>query len=417
MSMVLKNIGSIVGFSSGSYATNTIYLKDGRICAESDVQQGDAPRIVDCGGLTLMPGFVDLHGSLPTVAKDSEAAVRGGFTTVVQTVGAHHAPHDISSYLSTKQQFEHAKCSVVVPGALTCGLEGERLSEMGRMAQAGAQIMSHGASLVQSTQVLWRTFEYAERLGLRVFVRPGEYPLEQHAVARLSDWSVVHGLPGVIAESEEIGVYRVAALARQSGVSVHLTHLSTKRGVDAVRTVRRENPLITASTTIHHIALSQDRLPAYDGNSRFTPPLGTRNDCDALRAGLREGVLQAVASDHLPHPPRNKRCEFETAASGAIGFEFSLPGSLQALGSVDAAMSALSLGPRNVLGLPRPTLALGTSPDMVLVAPNEQWMLTKSNCAASESNSPILGETLFGRVKMTWVCGDLAFDACVNREM
>ena len=220
MSVVLKNIGDIVGFDSET--DNTIYVRNGRICTEDDIQQGPPPRIVDCSDYALLPGFVDLHGSL-TAAADSEAAVRGGFTTVVQTVGTSHAPHDVASYLSTTQALDVAKCSVVVPGALTCGLKGETLTEMGRMAHLGAQIMSHGAEVVRSTQVLWRTFEYAQRLGLRVFVRPGEHELEHHATARFSDWSVVHGLPSVIAESEEMGVYRIAALARQSGVSVHLT--------------------------------------------------------------------------------------------------------------------------------------------------------------------------------------------------
>ena len=128
-------------------------------------------------------------------------------------------------------------------------------------------------------------------------------------------------------------------------------------------------------------------------------------------------MLQAVASDHLPHPPRRKRCEFEAAASGAIGFEFSLPGSLIALGSLEDVCRVLSSGPRGVLGMALPTLDHGALADMVLVAPKEQWTLTAGNNAASECNTPIMGDLLTGRVKMTWVSGDLAFDACVNREM
>ena len=132
MSVVLKNIGDIVGFDSET--DNTIYVRNGRICTEDDIQQGPPPRIVDCSRYAL-PGFVDLHGSL-TAAADSEAAVRGGFTTVVQTVGWPHAPHDVASYLSTMQALDVAKCSVVVPGALTCGLK--KLTEMGRTAASRA---------------------------------------------------------------------------------------------------------------------------------------------------------------------------------------------------------------------------------------------------------------------------------------
>lgn len=413
MSVVLKNIGQIVGFTQSSLSGD-VSLKDGRICSKEDAYAGGQPRVIDCMGWTLMPGFVDLHGSLQSPSTDGDAAVKGGFTTVVQTIGRQNAPHNVSTYHAATQAVLEAQCAVVVPGALTCGLNGETLSEMGRMSQAGARIMSHGAELVQSTQVLLRTFEYAERLGLRVFVRPGEYELEKNSVARFSEWSVIHGLPSVIAESEEIGVFRIAALARQSGARVHLTHLSTKRGVDAVRTVQKDNPSITASTTVPHLALSQEMLPPYDGHSRFTPPLGTDQDCIALRKGIEEGVIAAMASDHLPHPPRHKRCEFETAASGSIGFESAFPSALDALGDLKLVTQVLSAGPARVLGCPRPSLDMGVCPDMVLVAPQEEWTLSKETIHSSEKNTPMLGRTLVGRVKMTWVSGELVFDTCVN---
>lgn len=413
MSVVLKNIGQIVGFTQSSLS-GEVYLKDGRICSKEDACADGDPRVIDCRDWTLVPGFVDLHGSLQSPLADGDAAVTGGFTTVVQTIGQHNAPHNVSTYHAATQAVVGAPCSVVVPGALTGGLNGETLSEMGRMSQAGARIMSHGAELVQSTQVLLRTFEYAERLGLRVFVRPGEYELEKNGVARFSDWSVIHGLPAVVAESEEIGVFRIAALARQSGAMVHLTHLSTRRGVDAVRTVQKDNPSITASTTVHHLALSQEMLPPYDGHSRFTPPLGTEQDCLALRNGIKEGVIVALASDHLPHPPRRKRCEFETAASGSISFESAFSSAMDALGDLRLVTQVLSVGPSRVLGYPLPSLDIGVCPDMVLVAPKERWTLSEDTVHSSETNTPMFGVSLVGRVKMTWVSGELVFETCVN---
>ncbi len=330
-----------------------------------------------------MPALVDLYGRDATV----EAALRGGFRAVV--VGPLEQPSDVRARLASRGD---PRVNVLVAGALTKGLRGEEIADVGLLVKAGAAVLSNGGVPLKNARVLRHVLEYAGRTGVPVMLRAADPDLEAGGVVREGPRASWLGLPAVPPEAEEIGIATVAALVRRTGTAVHLTHLWSARGVEALRRARAEGLPITASTTAHHLVLSDELIDAtaYAGVCRFVPPLGDDADRRALVDALRDGTIDAVATDHKEIPLHLQDREIEIAEPGARGLETAYALVLGALGDATLTSKVLSAGPARILGL--------SVVDEVDVEPDVDWVVGPDTLVGPPYNTPLLGARLRGRV-------------------
>lgn len=326
--------------------------------------------------------FVDLYGRDATV----DAALRGGFRTVV--VGPLEQPSDVRARLASPAD---ARVRVLVAGALTKGLRGEEIADVGLLVKAGAAVLSNGGVPLKNARVLRHVLEYAGRMGVPVMLRAADPDLEAGGIVREGPRASWLGLPSVPPEAEEIGIATVAALVRRTGTAVHLTHLWSARGVEALRRARAEGLPITASTTTHHLVLSDERIDAtaYAGVCRFVPPLGDDLDRSALVEALRDGTIDAVATDHKEIPLHLQDRELEIAEPGARGLETAYALVLAATGDPALAARVLSAGPARVLGL--------TVSETIDVDPDAEWDVGPDTLGGPPYNTPLFGARLRGR--------------------
>jgi dihydroorotase len=293
---------------------------------------------------------------------------------------------------------------ILVPGALTAGLEGRELAEMGLLAQAGASAISNAAVQVENTSTLRYALLYARSFGLPVFLRAGDKSLEASGAMHEGDVSTAIGLRGLPAAAEEIGVARLIALSRVSGTRVHITGVTTAIGVRLVKEAKADGLEVTASTTAHHLFLADDavRDSVYHPNTRLMPPLRSEEDRLALVAGLKAGILDAVCSQHEPLTRAEKEFEFELAQPGAIGIQTALNETVQSLsGDFATAIQVLSVGPGSILGLDR-RIQTASKADFLLWDPAAVWTVSPKTLLSRCTNSPLLGREFTGQVVATY---------------
>lgn len=331
----------------------------------------------------VVPAFVDLYGRDATV----DAALRGGFRAVV--VGPLEQPSEVRARLAS---YADGRVRFLVAGALTKGLRGEEIADVGLLVKAGATVLSNGGVPLKSARVLRHVLEYAGRMGVPVLLRAADPDLEAGGIVREGPRASWLGLPAVPPEAEEVGITTVAALVRRTGTPVHLTHLWSARGVEALRRARAEGLPITASTTAHHLALSDDLIDAtaYAGACRFVPPLGDAADRRALIDALRDGTIDAVATDDKRVPLHLQDREIEIAEPGSRGLETAFALVLGAVGDVGVAARVLSSGPARVLGL--------TMGESIEVDRDRDWVVDADALGGPPYNTPLLGARLRGRV-------------------
>ncbi|MFM8944429.1 MAG: dihydroorotase, partial [Actinomycetota bacterium] len=304
-------------------------------------------------------------------------------------------------------------CDVYPVGAVTRGLAGAEMAELGELYEAGVRVFSDDGHVVPNARVLRNALTYLRAFPGAVFAEHAEDPtLGEGAIAHEGLVSATLGLASVPREAEEIVVARDIALARLTGGRVHVCHLSSAGSVDLVRRARAEGVPVTAEVTPHHLAMTDASLTTYDANLRVNPPLRAERDRDALRAGLADGTIDAVATDHAPHAPEEKEVEFDLAPPGTIGLETALAVVLTDLvhpGLLDLprAIAALSTNPARILGATGHggPIEPGAPANLVLVDPEATWTVA-APFASRSRNSAFLGRTLRGRVVATFLRGE-----------
>ena len=410
----------VVDPASGRDAVVDVAIADGVVAAVGKGASGGTT--IDAGGLVLAPGLVDLHTHLrepgfehkETIETGTRAAAIGGFTAVAPMANtdpvadAAAVVHEVRARAAA-----HGLCDVFPVGAVTRGLAGEEMAELGELYEAGVRVFSDDGRVVPSARVLRNALTY-----LRAF--PGAVIAEHAEDASLGDGAIVHegllssslGLAGVPREAEEIVVARDVALARLTGGRVHFCHLSSAGSVDLVRRARADGIAVTAEVTPHHLSLTDATLSTYDANVRVNPPLRGEVDRDALRAGLADGTIDAVATDHAPHAPEEKEVEFDLAPPGTIGLETALAvvlTDLVATGGLDLvrAIEALSTRPARIMGAVGHggPIEPGAPANLVLIDPEASWTVA-APFASKSRNSAFLGRTLRGRVVATFLRGE-----------
>jgi dihydroorotase len=401
----------------------TDVLIAGGIVAGLGEAPGGAERI-DCDGLVLAPGLVDLHTHLrepgyehkETIETGTRAAATGGFTAVTSMANTDPVTDHAGVVAEIVEKAVLAGlCDVFPVGAITKGLEGELLAEMGEMVAAGVRIFSDDGHCVPNARILRNALTYAKAF-------PQEVVIADHCEdPALVDGGQMHegansytlGLHGRPAEAEEIVVARDLTMARMTGGRVHICHVSTARAVDLIRRAKAEGIRVSAEVTPHHLSFTDDDLVTYDTNFKTNPPLRTAEDRDALRAGLADGTIDAVATDHAPHPVEEKEAEFDLSPPGTIGLETALaavltdvvaPGALTLM----RALEAMSTSPARILGANDHggPIEPGRPANLVVFDPGEEWTV-EAPFVSRARNSAYLGRRLTGRVRYTMLRGDL----------
>ena len=393
-----------------------VAIEDGRIVEVATSLDGDLN--LDAGGCIVAPGFVDLHVHLrepgreeaETIETGSRAAALGGFTAIVAMPNTEPAQDTPSVIEFVRAQARRAGlCDVHPAGCITVNLEGKALAPFGELAAAGVHLFTDDGNGVQDPQLMRHALEYARALDIT---------LAQHCeVASLTKGAVMHegsccshlGLPGWPAIAEELMVHRDIELSRLTGARIHLLHLSTAGSVELVRSAKRDGLQVTAEATPHHFTLTDELLAGYDAVYKVNPPLRTAADIDAIKAGLADGTIDAIATDHAPHPPESKESPLDQAPPGMLGLETALA---LAIGELDMPLTdivaALSWKPAAIAGLGdrhgRP-IEVGEPANVVVFDPAAAWTVVPAKLASKSRNTPYAGRTLHGRVRHTLLAG------------
>ena len=419
--------GRVIDPSSRLDARVDILVENGRITQIGDGLKAKAAEVLDATGCVVTPGFIDIHTHLrepgredkETIATGAQAAAAGGFTAVCAMPNTTPVNDNAST---TRFIIETAKREAVVRvypiGAITRGSKGEELSEYGDLKAAGCIAISDDGRPVQNARVMRRALEYARTFGLPVIDHCEDLDLSKGGAMNEGPVSVALGIPSAPHVSETIMVERDVLLAEYTGSHVHIAHISTAAAVDAVRRGKARGVRVTAEATPHHLVLTDEavREHDYDPVTKMNPPLRSEEDRKAVIAGLLDGTIDAIATDHAPHTTEEKVCEFDCAAFGIVGLETAFAlchDGLVKTGLLDLTrlVQLLTAGPARALGLPGGTLEKGQPADITIFDPAEVRTVKPESFRGKSRNSPFVARTLTGWPVFTIVDGVVVFRA------
>jgi dihydroorotase len=418
MRLHLKN-ARIVDPASGRDGKGELYIADGKISEEF----AKADRIIDAKGLVAAPGFIDIAARLrepgleykATLASEMQAAIAGGVTSLAcppDTDPPLDEPGLVDMLRRRAKALEHARVYPI--GALTVKLEGERLTEMAQLAEAGCVAFSQANVPLADSQVLWRALQYASTFGFPVWLRAEDTWLAKGGVAHDGEVATRLGLPGIPSFAETIALGSLLELVRATGARVHVCRLSTAGAVQLMRAAKREGLAVTCDVGIHHLHLCDNDLGYFDSNCRLEPPLRSQRDRDALAAGLQDGTIDCVCSDHTPVDDDGKHVPFAEAEPGATGLELLLPltlkwGEARKL-PLAKSLAKITSDAARVLGVGSGKLAVGAPADVVLFDPAASVRISAETLKSQGKNTPFLGYELAGRVRTTIVAGNVVYE-------
>ncbi len=421
MKLLLRG-GRVVDPSQGIDRVLDLLLEDGKIVALEGRIEAAGAEVIDCQGLIVSPGFIDMHVHLrepgeewkETIETGTQAAVAGGFTAVACMPNT-KPPNDnaeITRFILEKAA--RAGLARVYPVAcITKGQQGQELTEFGDLQAAGARALSDDGRPVPEAALMRLALEYAKNFDLPIISHAEELSLSEGGHVNEGLASATLGLRGIPSQGEAVAIFREVMLAELTRSPVHIAHVSTKAGVEIIRAAKAKGLPVTAETAPHYFTLTEAATFGYDTNAKVNPPLRSEEDRRAVEAALGEGVIDVIATDHAPHSELEKVCEFEKAAFGLIGLETALPLALRLVerGVIDLSrlVTLLSVNPARILKVPGGTLKLGSPADVTVFDPEERWVLSPEDIHSKSKNSPFLGWELRGRAKLTIVGGRKVF--------
>ncbi len=428
MKPILIKGAHIVDPSQKLNAVGSILIEEGKIAWLGTGNQKpptDGYEVLDGKNLIAAPGFIDLHCHLrdpgqegkETIATGTKAAANGGFTTICCMPNTEPAIDNraIIDYVKNKAASEGA-VRVLPIGCITRGRKGEALADMGEMAAAGAAAFSDDGNPVMNSRLMRQALDYSLAFGLPVIEHCEDKVLAENGQMNEGIISTRLGLQGIPAAAEESMVARDIALAELTGAHLHIAHVSTAGSVELVRAGKKRGVQVTCEVTPHHLTLTEEKVMGYDTNAKVNPPLRTQKDIEALIAGLKDGTIDAIATDHAPHTALAKSCEFAFAPFGISILEtaFGMLMGLVNSGKIDLELliSKMTREPAAILGArwgKLGTLEVDSPADIVLIDPDKEWTVDAATFASKGHNTPLNGAKLKGKVVTTIYQGKIVF--------
>ncbi|MFA6120572.1 MAG: dihydroorotase [Sideroxydans sp.] len=422
MNILIKN-GRVIDPKNKLDAQQDVFISARRIAAIGKAPEGFvADQVIDASGLIVMPGLTDVAARLrepgyeyrATLESEMSAAVAGGVTSL-------SCPPDTDPPLDEPGLVEMLKhrarnlnqCRVFPQGALTYGLKGAELTEMIELTEAGCKAFSQADVPLTDTRVLMRAMQYAATFGYRVWLRPQDSFLAKNGVAHDGEVATRLGLPPIPVVAETVALSTALQLARETGVTLHICRVSSGAGVEMIRAAKREGLKVTCDVSMNHVHLTEMDIGYFDSNCHLVPPLRSLRDRDALRAGLRDGTIDAICSNHSPVDEDAKQMPFAEAEDGATGLELLLPLVLkwaeQDKIPLLEALSRITINPAQLLGVKMGHLSIGAHADLCVFDPKAAWKVEPAALKSQGKNTPFNGYEMQGRVRYTLLDGQLVF--------
>lgn len=423
MKLLIKN-GIVINPGDRSEKRADIFVEDGVIAEIAGQITKDADRVIDASGAYCMPGFVDLHVHLrdpgltykEDVATGGAAAIHGGFTTIVampNTKPVADCP-EVIEYVQKKAK-EVTKVHVLQVGSVTKGMKGEALSDIRGMAEAGCICLSEDGKSVMNADLYRDAMKIAVEKDMTILAHCEDINMVHGGVLNADAKSAELGMPGITNAVEDVIVARDILLAKETGARLHLCHCSTKDSVKMVQLAKEDGVKVTAEVCPHHFSMTSDEIDGDDANYKMNPPLRTKTDAEALKAGLAADIMDVISTDHAPHSAEEKAQSIRKAPFGIVGLETAAaltythlvkPGLLTMMQMAEK----MSYNPAKVIGLNKGVIEVGAPADLVIFDAEREWIIDTDQFLSKGKNTPFAGKRVTGKVLATIVDGEVAFE-------
>lgn len=421
---ILIKAGRVIDPAQGVDGQFDVLIENGRIAklGQNLAGQNFSGQVIDAAGKLVVPGLIDIHVHLrdpgyeykEDIQSGTQAAVAGGFTSVACMPNTNPVNDNKAVSLYIRHRAQEVGLANVFPiGAITKGLKGESMAEMGELREAGCLALSDDGKPVNNSELMRRALEYSRPFGLTLITHAEDLSLVGEGVMNEGFVATELGLKGIPWVAEDAATARDIMLAEFTGGKLHVAHVSTKGSVELVRQAKKRGVQVTCEATPHHFTLTDDAVRGYETNAKMNPPLRSAEDVAAIRAGLADGTIDAIATDHAPHHFDEKNVEFNIALNGIVGLESALPLTLELVKegvlSLTQAIRLLTCGPAQALGIPRGTLAEGVAADVTIIDPELSWTLEADKLASKSKNTPFDGWIMQGAATHTLVAGKVVY--------
>jgi len=420
--ILIKN-GRVIDPASGIDAIKDILIQDGKIAAIACNLKPDSARVINAKNLVVSPGFIDLHVHLrepgyeykETIKTGAEAAAAGGFSAVCCMANTDPVNDSGAITRSIVEKGREAGAARVYPiGAVTKGLNGTELADMGEMKDAGAVAVSDDGKCLTNAQILRSGMEYGSMFGLTLVEHCEDYSLSEGGVINESEVSARYGIKGIPRVAEESMAQRDILMAEYTGCAIHLAHVSTRETVETVRRAKAKGIMVTCEAAPHHFILTDDKLESLNANCKMNPPLRTDDDVAAIREGLADGTIDAIATDHAPHAGWEKELEIDIAPFGVVGLETALGVAMllvdEKVLTLSGMIALLTCRPAKIFNLPGGSLKKGFPADVCVFDPDKKWVVDPRSFLSRGKNSPFTGMELKGKNALTLVGGRIVYN-------
>lgn len=422
MKLLIKN-GHVIDPANGIDKVTDIYVDNGEICevgVDPDLE-GVEMQIINAEGKLVTPGLVDMHVHLrepgqeykEDIESGTRAAAVGGVTSVACMPNTDPVADNESviSYIKTRAK-EAGYANVYPIGAISKGLKGKELAEIGMMRFAGAVAVSDDGHPVEDSGLMQRALIYADMFDIPVISHCEELSIAGEGTMNEGDVATELGLKGISRAAEEVMVARDIIVAEAEHKRIHIAHVSTRGSVELVRQAKKRGVRVTCETCPHYFSLTEEAVRGYDTNAKMNPPLRTADDVEAIKEGLKDGTIDCIVTDHAPHHIDEKNLEFALAKNGIVGLETSLGLGIKNLVktgvlTMSELIEKMSFNPSKILGINKGTLGEGKSADIIIFDPDREWTVDARSLQSKSKNTPFDGEVLYGKPEYVILGGEI----------